>query len=52
MLLPAVVFAVFGASRHLVVKADSAAAAILFAGLTSLAPPALRAISTWRASPR
>ena len=39
MLLPAVVFAVFGASRHLVVGADSATAAILAAGLTSLAVP-------------
>jgi MFS superfamily sulfate permease-like transporter len=37
MLVPAIVFAVFGASRHLVVGADSATAAILAAGLTGLA---------------
>lgn len=40
MLAPAVVFAVFGASRHLVVGADSATAAILAAGLAGLAAPA------------
>ena len=34
--LPMVVFAVFGSSRHLVVSADSATAAMVFAGLTSL----------------
>lgn len=37
MLLPAVVFAVLGSSRHLVVGADSATAAILAAGLAGLA---------------
>jgi SulP family sulfate permease len=37
MLLPAVVFALVGASRHLVVGADSATAAILAAALTGLA---------------
>jgi high affinity sulfate transporter 1 len=37
MLLPAIVFAVLGASRHLVVGADSATAAILAAGLAGLA---------------
>ncbi|HZZ48440.1 MAG TPA: SulP family inorganic anion transporter, partial [Pseudonocardia sp.] len=37
MLVPAIVFAVLGASRHLVVGADSATAAILAAGLTGLA---------------
>lgn len=37
MLLPAVVFVLFGASRHLVVGADSATAAILAAALTGLA---------------
>ncbi|WP_181781217.1 SulP family inorganic anion transporter, partial [Pseudonocardia pini] len=37
LLLPAIVFAVLGASRHLVVGADSATAAILAAGLASLA---------------
>ncbi|QYN18769.1 SulP family inorganic anion transporter [Amycolatopsis sp. DSM 110486] len=40
MLAPVVLFAVFGASRHLVVGADSATAAILAAGLASLAAPA------------
>lgn len=34
--LPMVVFAVFGSSRHLVVSADSATAAMVFAGLTAL----------------
>src|SRR5712692_6118825 len=37
MLLPVLVFAIFGASRHLVVGADSATAAILAAGLAGLA---------------
>ncbi|PWU11243.1 MAG: sodium-independent anion transporter [Verrucomicrobia bacterium] len=39
MLLPLVVFAVFGSSRHLVVGADSATAAIVAAALVSLAIP-------------
>jgi high affinity sulfate transporter 1 len=34
--LPMVVFAVLGSSRHLVVSADSATAAMVFAGLTAL----------------
>src|SRR5579871_5744976 len=34
--LPVIVFAVFGSSRHLVVSADSATAAMVFAGLTAL----------------
>ena len=37
MLLPMVLFAVFGSSRHLVVSADSATAAILAAGLVGVA---------------
>lgn len=37
LILPAVLFAVFGSSRHLVVGADSATAAITFAALTPLA---------------
>jgi len=37
MLVPVVVFAILGSSRHLVVGADSATAAIMFAGLTPLA---------------
>lgn len=37
MLVPMILFAVFGSSRHLVVSADSATAAILAAGLVGLA---------------
>src|SRR6478609_4400159 len=37
ILLPLAVFAVFGSSRHLVVGADSASAAILAAGLAGMA---------------
>jgi SulP family sulfate permease len=37
ILVPLVVFAVLGSSRHLVIGADSATAAIMFAGLTPLA---------------
>jgi len=36
MLLPVLAFALFGSSRHLVVSADSATAAIVAAGLTAL----------------
>jgi SulP family sulfate permease len=36
ILIPILVFAVFGSSRHLVVGADSATAAIMFAGIASL----------------
>jgi MFS superfamily sulfate permease-like transporter len=39
LLLPTVAFAWIGSSRHLVVAADSATAAILFAGLFGLATP-------------
>jgi MFS superfamily sulfate permease-like transporter len=39
LLLPIVVFAWLGSSRHLVVGADSATAAMLFAGLSGLAAP-------------
>ena len=39
ILLPIAVFALLGSSRHLVVGADSATAAILFAGLTGMAHP-------------
>lgn len=38
LILPALVFTVFGSSRHLVVAADSATAAILAAGLSGLTP--------------
>ncbi|HEY5541006.1 MAG TPA: SulP family inorganic anion transporter [Coriobacteriia bacterium] len=37
VLLPLVLFALFGASRHLVVGADSASAAVMAAGLTGMA---------------
>jgi len=40
VLLPLVAFAVFGSSRHLVVAADSATAAIFADGLAGMAPPA------------
>ena len=36
ILIPIIAFALFGSSRHLVVGADSATAAIMFAGITSL----------------
>jgi sulfate permease, SulP family len=39
MLIPMFLFAFFGSSRHLVVGADSATAAILFAGLSTMAVP-------------
>jgi SulP family sulfate permease len=39
ILLPVIAFAWLGSSRHLVVGADSATAAILFAGLSPLATP-------------
>jgi sulfate permease, SulP family len=39
VLLPLVAFATFGSSRHLVVAADSATAAIFASGLSSMAPP-------------
>jgi high affinity sulfate transporter 1 len=39
MLLPMFLFAFFGSSRHLVVAADSATAALLFAGLSAIAVP-------------
>lgn len=40
MLIPLVLYALFGASRHLVVGADSATAAIMAAGLAAVAVPA------------
>jgi high affinity sulfate transporter 1 len=39
ILLPIIAFALLGSSRHLVVGADSATAAILFAGLVTMAHP-------------
>ena len=38
LLLPLVAFAIFGSSRHLVVAADSATAAIFASGLSAMAP--------------
>src|SRR5215469_13499354 len=38
ILIPTILFAIFGSSRHLVVGADSATAAILAAALIGLAP--------------
>lgn len=40
VLLPLVAFSVFGSSRHLVVAADSATAAIFFSSLSQMAAPA------------
>lgn len=40
LLLPLVAFAIFGSSRHLVVAADSATAAVFASGLSAMAPPA------------
>jgi len=37
IVLPVILFALLGSSRHLVVGADSASAAIMFAGLAGLA---------------
>src|ERR1700692_1490625 len=39
MLFPAIVFALLGSSRHLVVGADSATAAIVASGLAAMALP-------------
>ena len=39
LLLPLVAFAIFGSSRHLVVAADSATAAVFASGLSTMAPP-------------
>src|SRR5260370_15845005 len=39
LLFPLVAFSIFGSSRHLVVAADSATAAIFASGLSCMAPP-------------
>jgi high affinity sulfate transporter 1 len=39
LLLPLLAFSIFGSSRHLVVAADSATAAIFASGLSGMAPP-------------
>jgi sulfate permease, SulP family len=50
ILLPILVFAVLGSSRHLVVGGDSATAAIMFAGIASLGVAGLRpGTSEWLA---
>src|SRR5947208_3786313 len=48
VLLPLVAFAIFGSSRHLVVAADSATAAIFAGGLHASRPPP--ASATWPSS--
>jgi MFS superfamily sulfate permease-like transporter len=50
MLLPMAVFAVLGSSRHLVVAADSATAAILAAALTGSRPLGRSDTSGWPGS--
>jgi high affinity sulfate transporter 1 len=53
ILLPAIVFALFGSSRHLVVGGDSATAAILYAGIAALGVSGLQAgTSQWLAYAR
>ena len=50
ILLPAVAFAIFGSSRHLVVGGDSATAAILYAGIAGLGVAGLQpGTSQWLA---
>ena len=52
ILIPIAIFAILGSSRHLVVGADSASAAILAAGLAGLAPvasPQYVALAGWLA---
>ena len=49
ILIPTALFALFGSSRHLVVGADSATAAIMAAGLAGLAAPASSEYVTYAA---
>ena len=51
ILIPMALFALFGSSRHLVVGADSATAAIMAAGLTGLAAHCLAAVRRLRRHP-
>ena len=53
LLLPIVAFAIFGSSRHLVVGADSATAAILATGLVAIGRgrPVAASTSSWRRWP-
>jgi MFS superfamily sulfate permease-like transporter len=57
LLFPLVAFAFFASSRHLVVAADSATAAILFGSLSGMAPPGgakymalVEAVALWTAA--
>ena len=51
IVLPAIAFAIFGSSRHLVVGGDSATAAILYAGIAGLGVAGLQPGSPqWLAS--
>ena len=52
ILLPIAVFAIFGSSRHLVVGADSATAAILAAGLAGMAASGSRGVRRARRAGR
>ncbi len=45
ILIPIIAFAIFGSSKHLVVGADSATAAIMFAGITALSISGLQPAS-------
>ena len=47
LLLPPVAFAIFGSSRHLVVAADSATAAIFAGSLSPLATPGAPITPRW-----
>jgi SulP family sulfate permease len=49
ILIPIVIYALFGSSRHLVVGADSATAAIMASGLLGMAVPASRDYITYAA---
>ena len=49
VLLPLVAFAVFGSSRHLVVAANSATAAIFSSQLSRMAAPGSEKYSRWSA---
>ena len=52
ILLPVLAFAVFGSSRHLVVGADSATAAVMAAGLAGLAASRNRPVRRARRAAR
>ena len=52
LLIPMTLYALFGSSRHLVVGADSATAAILASSIATMAAPGRPSGSPWRASSR